>query len=122
MRGREIYQTVDSLRTADHCFVKWWRKENDFLDFDLIDRFVKNSGTSEEIDGLDLLTIDEMWNEVKRVAGSQVKLIHDPKGDLVEWVHKGKTGTHREVCVYTPETVMHIFDVETKGNPVCSGF
>ena len=122
MRGREIYSTLDNLRTDKHCFVKWWRKENDFVDYDLIDRFRDNAVSSEEIEGLDLLTMDEMWDAVKRVAGSQVKLIHDPKGDLVEWVHKGKAGTRTEVCVYTPETVMHIFDVETRGNPICAGF
>ncbi len=116
MRGREIYSRLDKIRTDEHRFVKWWRKENDFLDYDLIDRFVNNASTSEEIDGFELLTMDEMWNEVKRVGGSRVKLLRDSKGDLVEWLHKGNT----ERCVYTPETVMQIFDVETKGNPICS--
>ncbi len=118
MRGLEIYNSLDKLRTAEHRFVKWWRKENDFLDYDLVDRFRDNAGHSEEIDGFDLLTMDEMWDEVKRVAGMRVKLIHDQKGDLVEWVHSGKTGKHTEVCVYTAETVMNIFDVETRGNPI----
>jgi len=36
----------------------------------------------------------------------------------VEWVHKGKDGLHTEVCVYIPATLMQIFDVETRGNPV----
>lgn len=123
MRGLEIYSRLEKIRTDEHRFVKWWRKENDFLDYDLIDRFVDNASTSEEIDGLELLTMDEMWNEVKRVStvsGSRVTLLHDSKGDMVEWLHKGKNGLHTEVCVYTPETIMQIFDVETKGNPICS--
>jgi hypothetical protein len=118
MRGREIYSTLEKLRTDEHRFVKWWRKENDFLDYDLIERFIKNAETSEEIDGFDLLTLDEMWDELKRVGGSRVNLRHDPKGDSLEWVHEGKEGTHTEVCAFTPESVMHIFDVETRGNPI----
>jgi hypothetical protein len=118
MRGREIYSTLSSLRTDEHRFVNWWRKENDFLDYDLIDRFIDNAETSEEIDGFSLLTMEEMWDEVKRIGGNRVNVLHDAKGDQVEWLHSDKSGLHKEVCVYTPETVMHIFDVETRGNPV----
>lgn len=120
MRGWEIYSALDKLRTDDHRFVKWWRKENDFVDYDLIDRFRANAEPSEEIDGFDLLTMDEMWDVVKRVGGDRIKLIREQKGDSLEWVHSGKSGTHKEVCAYTPESVMHIFDVETRGNPVGS--
>jgi len=120
MRGHEIYDEVVKLRSADHSFVKWWRKENDFLDYDLIERFIDNIDHSEEIDGLELLTLDEMWEAVKRIGGTRVNLVRENKGDRIEWVHTGKNGTHKEVCIYTPETVMHVFDVETKGNPVGS--
>lgn len=118
MRGREIYSSLEKLRSDEHQFVKWWRKENDFLDYDLIERFVANAETSEEIDGFDLLTMDEMWDTVKRVAGRRVSLVHGPKGDMVEWTHTGKSGTQTCSYPFTPETVMTIFDVETKGNPV----
>lgn len=118
MRGREIYSAVVNLRTDAHSFVKWWRKENDFLDYDLIDRFITNIDHAEEIDGLELLTLDEMWDAVTRICGSRVKLVRDSKGEHVEWTHSGKSGTHHEVCIYTPETVIKIFDVETRGNPV----
>lgn len=118
MRGHEIYSTVTQLRTDEHSFVKWWRKENDFLDYDLIDRFITNIDHAEEIDGLELLTLDEMWAAVERVSGSRVKLVRDSRGDQVEWTHTGKSGTHHEVCIYSPESVMKIFDVETRGNPV----
>ena len=36
MRGREIVAALNERRTEQHCFVKWWRKEEDFLDYDLI--------------------------------------------------------------------------------------
>jgi len=118
MRGPEIISVLDSRRTDAHHFVKWWRKEDDFHDYDLIDRFVDNTTAGEEIDGLDLLTMDEMWDEIVRICGSQVKRVVDVSGDKVEWTHSGKSGTSTHVCAYTPESLMEIFDVETRGNPV----
>ena len=42
--------------------------------------------------------MDDMWNEVKRIGGSRVTLMHDTNGDRVEWVHKGKTGIRKNVA------------------------
>lgn len=120
MRGREIVSTLEKRRSDEHRFVKWWRKENDFADYDLIERFMDNTASSEEIDGLDLLTMDEMWQELKRIGGGRINLIRDRSGDVVEWERLDEKGKHMDVCVYTPETIMEIFDAETRGNPICS--
>ena len=118
MRESEILKMIEERRNENHHFVKWWRKEDDFFDYDLIERFKENAGSNKELGGIDLLTMDDMWNELKRIAGARVKLMHDTSGQSVEWVHTGKAGTKTQVCTYTPETLMTIFDVETKGNPV----
>lgn len=120
MRGQDIIKTLNERKNENFCFVKCWRKEQDFLDVDLIDRFLKNTKGSEEFGGIDLLTMDDMWKEVRRIGGTRVTLLHDTNGDKVEWVHKGKTGVRTNVCAFTPETLMEIYDVETKGNPVDS--
>jgi len=120
MRGQEIVTTLKEQARADHCFVKWWRKEEDFLDYDLIDRFLEQATTNEEIGGLQLLTMNEMRDEVKRVGGTRVKFIHEASGDKIEWVHRAKEGMRTHVCAYTPEALLKIFDVETHGNPVDS--
>jgi hypothetical protein len=118
MIGREVTKTIDGMRTENHQFVKWWRKENDFLDYDLLDRFVNNRDTGEEIGGLELLTMDDMWNEVKRVVGKRVNLVHEPKGDSIEWTHKVKDTVRTDHCAYTPPALIAIYDAETRGNPV----
>lgn len=118
MKESEILRMIAERRTKDHRFVRWWRKEEDFLDYELLDRFVAEAGGNEELGGIDLLTMDDMWSELQRIAGPHVKLVQDPSGNKVEWVHKGKSGTTAQVCAYTPETLMTIFNVETKGNPV----
>ena len=120
VRGREILKTLNERRTEEDRFVRWWRKEEDFLDYDLIDRFVANSTGNEEIGGIELLTMDDMWKLVKKVGGTRVRLLHEKGGDAVEWVHKTGRGIKTDVCTYSPETLMTIFDVETHGNPVDS--
>ena len=118
MKEHEMLKIIEERRNENHHFVKLWRKENDFVDFDLIERFRENAGSNMDLGGIDLLTMDDMWNELKRIAGERVKLIHDAAGDNVEWEYHGKTGIKSQICSYTPETLMTIFDVETKGNPV----
>ncbi len=118
MKEYEMLKIIEERRNENHHFVKLWRKENDFVDYDMIERFIENAGSNKDLGGIDLLTMDDMWNELKRIAGTRVKLVHDTTGDNVEWVHEGKTGTKTQVCAYTPETLITIFDVETKGNPV----
>lgn len=120
MSGSEIEKTLEERDATTQLFVKWWRKENDFLDYDLVDRFIKNTSGTVEIGGIDLLTMDDMWNEVKRIGGTRVKLLHDRSGDRIEWHVKGKKGLRTKVCNYTPQALMTIFDRETDGNPVDS--
>lgn len=120
MKGREAVNAIKERRTGEHRFVRWWRKEEDFLDYDLIDRFIANSSDNEEIGGIDLLSMDDMWNVVKKVGGERVTVVHDARGDRVEWLHGGKEGLRTDSCGFTAESLMTIFDVETRGNPVDS--
>lgn len=118
MRGREALKTVYEARKENQLFVKWWRKENDFLDYDLVERFMRNTSDGEEIGGVELLTMDDMLMEVKRLAGERIKLLHDSHGDRIQWVHRVKNDLRTDYCAYTPAALMAIFDVETDGNPV----
>jgi hypothetical protein len=118
MQELEILKKIADQRDNSHCFVKWWRKEDDFVDYDLIDRFVDNAAGEQEIGGIDLLTMDEMWSVLQRIVGTRLKFEHNATGDTVKWEHKGKNGPQTQVCDYIPETLMTIFDVETKGNPL----
>jgi len=90
------------------------------MDVDLIERFLENAKGTEEFGGIDLLTMDDMWNEVRRIGGSRVTLLHGKDGDQVKWTHKGQSGVRTNVCAFTPETLMEIYDVETGGNPIDS--
>jgi len=118
MRESEILKKIADQRNENHCFVKWWRKEDDFVDYDLIERFVENDTGEQEIGGIDLLTMDDIWSSLQRIAGTRLKMEHNAAGATVTWEHNSKNGTQKQVCAYTPDTLMTIFDVETKGNPL----
>ncbi|WP_243374964.1 hypothetical protein [Geotalea sp. SG265] len=116
MTGREAVKTMKERRTENDRFVRYWRKEEDFLDYDLIERFETEGVNADNIGGIDLLTMDDMWSMVKKAVGSRVNLVHEAGGDRIRWAHKGK----EDVCSYTPENLLTIFDAETRGNPVDS--
>ncbi|RNC67468.1 MAG: hypothetical protein ED859_14665 [Desulfuromonadales bacterium] len=119
MRGSEIKRMLTENVRSEHRFVRWWRKENDFFDYDLIDRFLEGVSSGEEIGGIELLTMDEMLEELRRVSGNRVTVVHGEAGDSVKWIHGGSGGERVDVCMYTPEALLTIYDAETRGNPVC---
>lgn len=118
MRGYDILNKIQEKRLPEHIFIKWYRRENDFVDYDLIDRFIDNLSGNDEIEDIHLLTMDEVWGEIKRLTGDKVRKVRTDSGENVEWRHEGKSGVTTQTCPYTPATLMTIFDVETRGNAI----
>jgi hypothetical protein len=114
MTTAEIAKTIRNERTSDMQFISWWRKEEDFLDYDLIDRFMENAGQNREVGGYELLTTEQMWDRLEKVCGKRVLKTQKAGEQLIEWDTKGGVRT----CPYTPKSMIEIFDVETKGNVV----
>lgn len=114
MTESEILKELGEQRKADQVFIKWWRKEEDWLDIDLVDRFVAECGTNREIGGYELLTAEQMWDELKKVCGDRVAKVVKDGQELVVWSRKGE----ERRCPFVPESLMEIFDAETRGNYV----
>ena len=85
----------------------------DWLDFDLLETFVETVDPDEEIGGFDLLTMEEMWEQVQKVCASRVEKTKKRGEDVVVW-QKGEG--EELVCPFTPEALLHIFDTETHGD------
>ena len=113
MTGNEVIKQLAERRKEGQVFIKWWRKEEDWLDLDLIDRFIENVKPDEEIGGFDLLTMEEMWAQVQKVGSSRVERTKKRGEEVVVWQ---KTAGEEMVCPFTPESLLHIFDVETHGD------
>lgn len=121
MKGYEITRQLKERKQPNHQFIKWWRKENDFLDYDLIDRYVKNFDDSEEIYGFDLIDTEQMWREVKNLCHERISRIDKDGQQYISWrpASGSQAGMTRE-CPFTPQSLIEIFDRETRGNPVDS--
>lgn len=115
MTGKEALVEIRKTRTADQQFVKWWRKEEDYLDFENIDTYLLNTKDDEEVGGFELLTMADMWNNLEKVAPGRVQKTQKGGELLIDW--RRKTGEERH-CPYTPQSFIDIFDAETRGNYV----
>lgn len=114
MRTSEIAKNIKELKTANTHFIGWWRKEEDFIDYDLIDRFLDNAQKNEDVGGYQLLTTEEMWQRLRQVCDDRVMKTQKAGDELLEWT----VGGERKTLPFTPESIMDIFDAETKGDVI----
>ncbi|MEJ2470553.1 MAG: hypothetical protein P8Y91_04515 [Desulfuromonadales bacterium] len=120
MTGYELKQKLADSDTSGRHFIKWWRKENDFVDFELIDRFLEHLQSESEFEGYELLDMEQMWQELKNrdPEGVWVEKHHGEK--VIHWRHAGHDGESREDTYrYVPEALMALFDKETRGDTLC---
>lgn len=120
MLGQEILRELEGKADTNHPFVRWWRRENDFCDYDLVERFRTTLDSGEEFGGFELLTMREMWDELKRVAGERVsRASKSRKGDVIEWRHLEVEGMRVDELPFSAAAMIAIYDAETRDNPIC---
>jgi hypothetical protein len=122
MQGHQLAKKIRSDREAkpNNIFIKWWRKEEDYIDFDLVARFLDNLKDSTEIAGFELIDQDEMWRTIERRCSGRVsKVQRDGRWVLLWNPPEGAEVEERlPEYPYTPETLLKILDVETNYNYV----
>jgi hypothetical protein len=115
MTGKEIVEQIRAQKNENHAFIKWWRKEEDWIDYDLIDRFVATAKEDENIDGYELVGIDDLWQQLQRLCPDRVAKVEREGQNLVTW---SRTDGQRRECLFGPQSLLEIFDSETRGNYV----
>jgi hypothetical protein len=113
MTGEEILALIRERKSESHQFIAWWRKEQDWLDFDLVETFIENLDPTAEMGGFDLLTIDEMWENLVKATPGRVERDRKRGEDVIVWLRKSG---EEQICPFTAASVMTIFDVETHGD------
>ncbi len=115
MKGQEILRLIDARRRENSRFIRWWRKENDFVDYELLTDFLHRLQAGEEFAGFELLDTEQMWALLQKIAGARVRREHRTKGDYLVW-SRGR-GRDRETLelVFSDESIMHVFNEETRG-------
>ena len=120
MNGYELKQSLMSNDAEGRYFIKWWRKENDFADYELIDQFLQHLKPESEFENYQLLSMDDMWKELRRHASARIWMEKHKGESEVHWQHLGGDGSSREDHYrYTPKVLMALFDRETHGDTLC---
>lgn len=118
MTGSEIVRELDKIRTPGQCFIKWW-KENNFADYEMVQTFRENVAPDQEFAGFELLDLRQMWDALERMYPDSVSLETRPSGECIVWRHDSGAGEMVvEECPFTPESVMMIYDIETRGKVI----
>ena len=124
MQGYELVKKIEKeqMRRPNNIFIKWWRREEDFIDFDLVADFLKKidySGT--EIGGFELIDQEEMWRTIESRCKGRASKVQRNGSWVVLWTPPKKAELEEERLPeypYTPETLLKILDIETNYNYV----
>lgn len=117
MTGNELMNQLEQLRKERHYFIKWWRKENDFVDIELLDSFCESVKAGDQFEGFALLDMEQLWEIVSKLCGPRVKRTQQDGHEVLIWERLDNKGAKRNIsCSFAPEFLLQIFDVETRGN------
>lgn len=117
MTANELLGLLDQQRKAHHHFIKWWRRENDFVDIELIDTFYDTVQAGDQFDGFELLDMEQLWEIVRRLCPGRLQRMAQGEQEMISWQRLDKGGEKRTIsCSFAPEFLIQIFDVETRGN------
>lgn len=116
MDKEKLLKQIDHRRQPEHRFIKWWRREHDFLNYDLIDTFLGDidQHAIDMLEDFELLAEEQMWRELAQRAPGHVHRERRTHGEVIVWKHDQE----EEVLPYTPETMLSILDAETESNIV----
>ncbi|MCM0080924.1 hypothetical protein L4X63_04910 [Geomonas sp. Red32] len=123
MQGYELAKSVRTERSKypDKIFIKWWRNEEDWIDFDLVARFLDTVDFGTDISGFSLIDQEEMWQVIEERAKGRATRVDRGDGNYVILYsppEKAEMVERLPEYPYTPETLVKILDAETDFNYV----
>ena len=112
----QLIQAVQQGKEDGKEFIKWWRKENDFADFELIDDYLSATDQRHNIENFQLLDKEEMLDVLKR-WNPKIRRSQSTQSDTLEWPYRDKDGLMQTYsCPYNAHSIMSIFNAETRGD------
>jgi len=113
MTRSEVIDRIALQRKSGHCFIKFWEAGHTFVDFDLIERFVSKHGQETEIEGFELLDLEQMWQALIELDPDKLIRVKSGEGEVIEWDWKESDGTEKKSFYpFTPDGIMTIIDEE----------
>lgn len=117
MTGNELMRQLNQQGTRNCQFIKLRRKENDFVDIELIETFRNTVKGGDEFSDFELLTTGQLWDVVKNMCAGRISRQLIDSNEMIVWDRVDKKGIKtNHICLYTPECLIQIFDKETRGD------
>jgi hypothetical protein len=122
MQGYELAKKIREEKGAhpDRIFIKLWRKEEDYIDFDLVSRFLDNLSDAADFGGFELIDQDEMWKTIERRCDGRASKVQREGRSVLLWTAPKGAEAEEKIYEYpdTPESLLKILDLETDFNYV----
>lgn len=121
MQGQGLKRDISNelSRHPEKIFIKWWRNEQDFINFDLVQKFLDDFELGTQIAGWELIDQEEMWRTIERHAEGKVRRVERDGKWVVLWTPPPDAEMEKlPEYPYTPETLLKILDAETDNNYV----
>ena len=122
MQGYELVKKIEKEREAhpERIFIKLWRNEEDFIDFDMVARFMKNLDYGDEFGGFELIDQEEMWRTLESRCQGRANKLQRNGGYVLLWTPPQGAEVEERLpeYPYTPESILKILDLETDFNYV----
>ncbi len=113
MTRNEAIRQIATQRRPIHFFIKAWETGHSFVDIDLIERFITKPSQEREVEGFELLDMEQMWQTVIDLDPDNLTRVRKGEGEVIEWLWKGGDGIEKKtVYPFTPEGLMTIMDDE----------
>ncbi len=113
MKGKAVVEQIAGDKRGGHQFIKWWRKADDVVDYELIDRFVARVRPDEEVDGFELLDLEGMWEVLLRLDPDKLARVRQGGEEVIQWVWQDPGGAERtSIYPFSPAGLMTLFDEE----------
>ncbi len=113
MTGKDAVTRIATERGGGHQFIKWWRKADDVVDYDLVDRFVARARPDEVVDGFELLDLEGLWEVLLSLDPDKLVRVKQGGEEFIQWSWQGPGGGERtSIYPFSPEGIMTLFDEE----------
>jgi hypothetical protein len=109
----ELIDRIEAQRGEEQFFIKSWETGQTFVDYDLIDRFIRKQGHEEEIKGFELLDMEQMWQILIELDPDKLVRVKKGESEVIEWDWQDSDGSEKKTFYpFTPEGIMTIIDDE----------
>ncbi len=113
MKGSAVVEQITGEKREGRQFIKWWRKADDVVDYELIDRFAAHLRPDEEIDGFELLDLEGMWEVLVSLDPDKLTRVRQSGKEVIQWMWRDPGGAERtSTYPFSPEGIMTLFDEE----------